>query len=37
MIAHIGNVEAGLTKGLDSDALPDLRAARQPPSMKEGR
>jgi DNA-binding GntR family transcriptional regulator len=37
MIAHIGNVEAGLTKRLDRDPLLDLRAALQHPFMKDGR
>ena len=37
MIAHIGNVESGLTKRLDRDPLLDLRAALQHPLMKEGR
>jgi DNA-binding GntR family transcriptional regulator len=36
MVAHIGNVEAGLTKRLDRDPLLDLRAALQYPFSKEG-
>jgi DNA-binding GntR family transcriptional regulator len=36
MVAHIGNVESGLTKRLDRDPLLDLRAALQHPFSKEG-
>ena len=37
MMAHIGNVESGLTKRLDRDPLLDLRAALQHPFSKEGK
>jgi DNA-binding GntR family transcriptional regulator len=36
MMAHIGNVESGLTKRLDRDPLLDLRVALQHPFSKEG-
>jgi DNA-binding GntR family transcriptional regulator len=36
MTAHIGNVESGLTKRIDSDPLLDLRQALQLPSTKNG-